>query len=98
MLPRESDTVADRDRIWRLQSSNTLRAVRNIPRRWSKRALTMGMIQYKDGKNIVSPTFAKAVKDKMSSISELMDMVALRGHYARDQKVVAKVESNLNKL
>ena len=98
MLPKNSDTSADRDRIWRLQSSNTFRAVRNIPRRWSKRALTVGMVQYKDGKNIVDANFAKSVEKQINSIVDLIDKVTLRGNYAKDQKAAIKVETNLAKL
>lgn len=50
--------IADRDREWIMRDDNTLRAKRNLPRNWSKTAVSSGLIEFVDGKMVVSKQYS----------------------------------------
>ena len=50
--------TADRKRKWKLYNDNTLRAKRNIPRKWSSNIYTSGIMTVRDkGSETISPEF-----------------------------------------
>ena len=53
-------TVADRSREWKLYNDNTLRAKRNIPRKWSSNLYASGIMISRNDRNeeVISETFA----------------------------------------
>lgn len=67
-ISNNNTVTADRDRLWVYRNDNTLRAVRNIPRKWSKAILTSGMIDYSEEGSIVSRNYANMLKSNMDSI------------------------------
>lgn len=71
---REQDAfcLADRNKQWKLLNDNTLRASRSIPRTWSNRILSYGLIDYKnEGK--ISKAYYNTVKSKYDSIIKILD-------------------------
>ena len=67
-ISNNNNVVADRDRLWVYRNDNTLRAVRNIPRKWSKAILMSGMVDYSKDGSVVSQNYANLLKSNMNSI------------------------------
>ena len=81
----ESQMLSDRNKQWILRNDNTLRAARNIPRKWSQSLLMQGLIDRAAGDFKISKNFAKqliklqkSVRSKISggsSVQEVKDAV-----------------------
>lgn len=68
----EQQLLSDRNKQWILRNDNTLRAARNIPRKWSQALMMQGLIDRSAGDFKISSNFAKSLRKQQNKIRSLV--------------------------
>jgi len=55
------EIVADRMRDWILQHDTTIRARRNLPRKWGGVLVTSGLVKAQGGVNVIDQNFSNII-------------------------------------
>jgi hypothetical protein len=64
--------IADIEREWSIKNDNEEEISRNLPREWSKALTAHGLLDMdKEGNNVVSKPFAKALSKKLKDLREV---------------------------
>ena len=77
--------LADRNKKWELLNDNSLKASRSIPRDWSNRILTYGLIDYKNNGKI-SKEYYKLLEKKYNAIFSILNEYFGRRVKTQNQK------------
>ena len=66
---------SDRQRVIQLFDDNRFSIMYSLPRQWSKNILFKGLVEVKNGRRVVSETYAKVLKEKLQEIRTLLGTI-----------------------
>lgn len=76
MREAEQKMLSERSKEWIIRNDNTLRAARNIPRKWSQSLLMQGLIDRSSGDFKISANYAKSLIKLQKNIRNLISTKA----------------------